>query len=205
MATESPAAAPVVLPSSTRRRRLAVFLQLLISFLLVTFIIAAVLLYPANEAWKVSWREQTTRSLAEKARMLSGRISTDRSRSIQQLTYEEAKLAAARATVIDTNGKVIADSEVPLANLEDEGKRPEFVTALQGGTGVEVRSRSQFGAQVIYVAVPLSGGAVRLASPLSDLEIAGADSEKPLVSSIVACSFVAVIASALIAWRLTRP
>ena len=46
----------------------------------------------------------------------------------------------------------------------------EFATALSGETGIETRNHN--GIPVLYVAVPVSGGAVRLAYPLADVEIA---------------------------------
>lgn len=206
MATESSSFAPGVTPPSGQRRRrwLPTFLALLIPCVLVIAFLSAFALLPSRRAWEDALKDQTTRSLTDKARMFSSRVAADRSRSIQEITLEEAKLASARATVIDTNGKVIADSEVPLAALEDEGKRPEFATALRGSTGVETRSRSSFGVPVIFVAVPVSGGAVRLASPFSDLDVTTSQVDKLLIWGILGSSFLALFISALIAWLLTR-
>jgi len=114
------------------------------------------------------------RSLTQKVQMFADEVNTNRTRNIVVLTSQEGQRAGARATVIDMNGKVIADSQVRLRELENEGRQPEFVTALRGDTGVEVRSRNAFGIPVLYVAVPVSGGAVRLAYPLSDISIAAA-------------------------------
>jgi hypothetical protein len=189
---------------SRRRSWLPVFIGLAASFLVIEAILAAVSVYPVERYWQEALKEQITRSLTEKAGMFSSRVGTDRSRNVRDITYEEAHLAGARATVIDTNGKVISDSEVPLTNLDQEGTRPEFVTALQGSTGVAVRSRSHFGAPVIYVAVPVAGGAVRLASPMSDLEIASSNAQRTVLLGILGSGLFALAASAFMAWRLTR-
>ena len=85
---------------------------------------------------------------------------------------EEGQLAGARATVVDTNGRVVADSEVQLSALENEGRRPEFAAALRGETSVVTRKRNDYGVAVLYASVPVSGGAVRLAYPLNDVDIA---------------------------------
>src|SRR5215469_3173718 len=125
-------------------------------------------------SWEGSLQTEIERGLTQKAQMFADEVNTNRTRNIVVLTSQEGQRAGARATVVDMNGRVIADSEVRLPELENEGRQPEFVTALHGDTGVEVRSHSAFGIPVLYVAVPVSGGAVRLAYPLSDVSIASA-------------------------------
>ena len=101
-----------------------------------------------------------------------------------------------RATVIDTNGNAIADSEIAVSTLENEGRLPEFATALRGSTGVEIRSRN--GVQVLFVAVPVSGGAVRLAYPLADVEAAESGVTRRLFLACVVAIAVAGTLSAVI-------
>jgi two-component system phosphate regulon sensor histidine kinase PhoR len=142
-------------------------------------------------------REEITRSLTEKARMFAARVDTDRLHKIDDIASQEAQYAGARATVIDGNGKVLADSEVSVATLENEGRRPEFATALRGQTGVATRKRSAFGTPVLYVAVPVSGGAVRFAYPLADVGIAMAHARNIFFLGIVAAIVAALVISAL--------
>jgi hypothetical protein len=102
------------------------------------------------------------------------------------------------------NGKVIADSEVRVADLDSEGRRPEFAAALHGDTGVDVRSRNTFGISVLYVAVPVSGGAVRLAYPLADVSIATARATHMLIVSCVVAVLAALVLSAFTAEAIIR-
>src|SRR5205823_10224358 len=117
--------------------------------------------YSVHRSWEDMLTEEITRSLVEKARMFGNQVNTDHDHKMEDITSQEGRYAGARATVIDVNGKVIAESEVPPASLENEGRRPEFVTALRGENGIETRKRNAFGIPVLYVAVPISGGAVR--------------------------------------------
>ena len=179
------------------RGRLGTFLILFISCVAMIAVAAITISYSVNRYWQAVMREEITRSLTEKARMFAARVDTDRLHKIDDITSQEAQYAGARATVIDGNGKVLADSEVSGATLENEGRLPEFATALRGQTGVAIRKRSAFGTPVLYVAVPVSGGAVRFAYPLADVGIAMAHARNVLSLGIVAAIVAALVVSAL--------
>ncbi|WP_329687718.1 sensor histidine kinase [Longimicrobium sp.] len=78
-----------------------------------------------------------------------------------------------RVTLIEHDGTVIGDSEVPdslLSGLENHGNRPEIRAALAGRLGRAVRVSTSVGAAELYMAVPAHGGRVlRLAVPLSEV------------------------------------
>jgi two-component system phosphate regulon sensor histidine kinase PhoR len=155
-------------------------------------------------AWQGILRAEIERSLTEKARMFADQVNSKASRNIAALTSEEGQRAGARATVIDMNGKVMADSEVRIPQLENEARQPEFVAALHGDTGIEMRSQSLFGIPVLYVAVPVSGGAVRLAYPMSDIGIIRTQVER-MLSLISVCALAAALAiSATTAGMISR-
>jgi two-component system phosphate regulon sensor histidine kinase PhoR len=110
--------------------------------------------------------------------------------------------------VIDPTGKVLADSEVDPSTMENHSHRKEFASALAGQVGVDERRSEPLGIPFIYVAVPVSGGAVRLAYPLPEIEI----TDRPLGlalfwGSLTAFAFallVAAIAAQFVGWRLQR-
>lgn len=175
MATDSQPAIESALPPGqvAKSFRWRLFFILLASFVAMAAI-CAISFSLMIRSWEGILRAEIERGLTQKAQMFADEVNTNRTRNIVVLASQEGQRAGARATVVDMNGKVIADSEVRLLELENEGRQPEFVTALHGDIGVEVRSRSAFGIPVLYVAVPVSGGAVRLAYPLSDISLAAA-------------------------------
>ena len=74
------------------------------------------------------------------------------------------------------NGRVVADSEVPyadLGSLDDHGQRPEVLAALKEGWGVNVRHSDTLSKDMLYVArkfsglSSLDGGILRMAVPFS--------------------------------------
>src|SRR5271157_2220762 len=125
-----------------------------------------------------------------------------------EITAEEAQAAGARATVIDASGKVLADSESNPATMENHAGRPEFVAALAGKTGSNERRSATLGIPFLYVATPISGGAVRLAYPLSDLKAVQSQVRRRLLWGSALALLIALLgaawASILTAHRLQR-
>ena len=173
-----------------------------ISFLLIIAIAALSLGQRAQRHRQRALQEEITQNLVRKAQIVANRINADHSHPIDVIASQEGQAAGARATVVDSNGTVVADSEVAIASLVDEGRHPEFVAALKGSTGVETRSRNRV--PVLYVAVPVSGGAVRLAYPMSDLEIVSEQMNKRLLSGCAIAALIGLLVSAAIA-RIVVP
>ena len=184
--------------------RLTVFLILFTSFLAMIAAAAVSVEYSVHRYWRSVLIEEITRNLTQKAQMFAARVNTDHAHKIVDIASQGGQDAGSRATVIDGNGKVLADSEIPIASLEHEGRHPEFLAALQGGIGTETRKHNTFGVPVLYVAVPVSGGAVRLAYPLADIAIANTRARHALLLGVTIAVFAALAISALAAETIAR-
>jgi two-component system phosphate regulon sensor histidine kinase PhoR len=204
MGTEPAASSPAALTQSSRghRRWIAAFIGLSFSFVAVIAMISYGIAYRLQSSWSASLRQEITRSLVQKAHMFASRLEGDHATPIADITSQEALNAGARATVVDANGRVVADSQAPIASLENEGQLPEFVAAFRGGTGVETRARNHI--PVLYVAVPVAGGAVRLSLPLADIEAAQERAETNLILGVLVATIAALTVSALTASLLAR-
>lgn len=77
---------------------------------------------------------------------------------------------ALRVSLIARDGRVLADSRVPLAQLDDHSDRPEVVAAFGGRTGRSLRMSRSTRVEYVYVAVPARGpgpvAVVRVAEPV---------------------------------------
>lgn len=184
-------------PPAGRRPFWRVFVITYAAFLLMIAIAAASIGYWGREHVKHALQVEITRNLTQKAQIVANRINSDRAHDIDVIASQEGLAAGARATVIDTNGAVVADSEVPVASLRNEGRQPEFAAALRGSVGVETRSRNS--AQVLFVAVPVAGGAVRLAYPLSDLEVISGQLNRRILAGCAGSALVGLLLAAAIA------
>ena len=184
--------------------RLTAFLILFGAFLAMIAAAAVGIGYNVHRYWEDVLRAEITRNLTQKAQMFAVRVNADHEHKIQDLAAQEGQLAGARATVVDTNGRVVADSEVQLSTLENEARHPEFVAALRGETSVVTRKRNDFGVPVLYVAVPVSGGAVRLAYPLADIDIATAHARRVLLLGSAIAALAGLAISCLAATTIAR-
>src|SRR5580693_8255523 len=130
-------------------------------FLLVIGVTAITLQVTVHKVWERTLREQVERNLKQKTLLFAHRVETDRLYSLTDITAQEGQAAGARATVIDPTGKVLADSEADPSTMENQRHRREFASALAGQIGVDEGNAQSLGVPFLYVAVPVSGGAVR--------------------------------------------
>jgi two-component system phosphate regulon sensor histidine kinase PhoR len=173
-----------------------IFFKLLAVFLIVIAATAAILDGMLGGAWEASLRNEIERNLTQKTLLFAHRVETDRAHSLTEIAAQEGLAAGARATIIDASGKVLADSESNPANMENHATRKEFVAALAGRTGENERRSATLGIPFLYVAVPVSGGAVRLAYPLSDVEAVQAQVRRRLLWGSTIAFFIALLIAA---------
>jgi two-component system, OmpR family, phosphate regulon sensor histidine kinase PhoR len=179
-----------------------IFFKLLAAFLLVVAASTVVLDDTVSGAWETSLRAEIERNLTQKAVLFAHRVETDRTRALADVVSEEGQAAGARATVIDSAGKVLADSETDPANMENQGLLKEYQAALSGRIGVDERRSATVA--ILYVAAPISGGAVRLAYPLSDIEAVQSQVRRRLVFGAVLALLIAMSVAAIASISTSR-
>jgi two-component system, OmpR family, phosphate regulon sensor histidine kinase PhoR len=128
------------------------------------------------------------------------------SRELRQI----ARISGARVTLIDAQGKVLADSEKEVAGLENHLNRPEIQESRLKGKGNAIRYSATIGVDMLYVAVPVKTGKaitgyVRLARPLYDVQ----HTIEKVYDSFFLALFIVAVCSLIIAiifsYRLTAP
>ena len=173
----------------------------------VVVILAAAVIFDLmiGGAWQASLRAEIERNLTQKAQLLAHRVETDRTHSLSNIAAQEGQSAGARVTIIDPTGKVLADSEANPASMENHATRPEFVAALAGKTSSDERRSAAIGIPFLFVAVPVAGGAVRMAYPLSDVEAVSAQVRRRLeLASLFAFLFALLVAAVAAHWSARR-
>jgi two-component system, OmpR family, phosphate regulon sensor histidine kinase PhoR len=182
-----------------------IFFKLLAVFLIVIAATAAILDVMIGGAWEASLRTEIERNLTQKTLLFAHRVETDRSHTLTEIAAQECLAAGARATIIDASGTVLADSEANPAIMENHATRKEFAAALSGKVGENERRSATVGIPFLYVAAPVSGGAVRLAYPLSDVEAVQAQVHRRLIwGSAVAFVIALLIAGSASVWTSRR-
>src|ERR1700688_3830350 len=175
------------------------------AFLVVILAAAVIFDVMIGGAWQASLRSEIERNLIQKTQLLAHRVETDRAHSLADIAAQEGQSAGARVTIIDPTGKVLADSEANPTSMENHATRKEFAAALAGKIGSNERRSATIGIPFLYMAVPVSGGAVRLAYPLSDVEAVAAQVRHTLaLASGWAFLFALIVAAAAAQWSARR-
>jgi two-component system phosphate regulon sensor histidine kinase PhoR len=183
----------------------------LTSLVLVVIAIVGVLVENDSTAREF---ERTRASLIERTRLARVLVSAEdvaasSPEARTQLARRVAEAASARTTLIGRDGRVMADSEVPAADLADAEShldRPEVRAALDGELGQSTRWSATVGRRLLYVALPVplagssafdadsGGGVIRLAVDLEAVDRAAAGPRRELLVA----SAIGVIAAALL-------
>jgi len=156
-----------------------------------------------------------SRSLERRAnlvRELARGVAFDvgRRAELDEIADRAQAAAAARVTLIASNGVVVGDSDVPLAKLEgveNHADRPEIRTALAGNVGMSTRKSDTVGRSLLYLAIPdaAGGGVVRLAVDVSDVDAAVAELRSTLIAAGGIGIAAAIAVSFGLSWFTLRP
>jgi two-component system phosphate regulon sensor histidine kinase PhoR len=105
--------------------------------------------------------------------------------------------SGARVTIIDSTGRVLADSAADASSMENHADRPEFQQAMSEGQGHAVHPSVTLNRELVYQAVRYQGPdgqsiVIRFAAPLSEIDL----SVKELRSRLLIASIVMLLIGA---------
>jgi two-component system phosphate regulon sensor histidine kinase PhoR len=188
--------------------RSRIFVKLMLAFLVVIVAAVATVELVVQPAWKRSLQQEIEKALTRSTLLFAERVQNVDPATLPEVVESEARAADARATVIDSTGRVLADSEGDPDKMENHATRPEFQAALAGRIGTDTRRSASVAIPYLYVAAPARGGAVRMAYPLASVDATMREvSRRMLLGGVVAllvAIVVAAVASQLIARRLQQ-
>jgi two-component system, OmpR family, phosphate regulon sensor histidine kinase PhoR len=176
-------------------------------FLLSLGVIAATVLvlnvYVSTEL-RTAIRDRMAADLEIRARLVVHGLASHPDRVDDQALAEEfAHQALARVTLIDKDGIVLGDSEVPrseLGRVENHAHRPEVLEAIERGKGIATRSSATIQHDLLYTALRADGVAriavVRLAESLEPVDAAAGRARELMAwGTLLAVVFAAAISS----------
>ena len=146
--------------------------RLVTGTLFVLLATMAVLVWLSERALRRDLERDLASALEREARVIAAALPADslaRRSAVHRFSSENGH----RITLIDSTGRVVAESGVPDVNLgaiANHADRPEFRTAMAGGIGTDTRSSPTFGVPHLYVAVPGGPGVVRVAAPYQQVD-----------------------------------
>lgn len=160
-----------------KRRRLV--WQLYPSYLLlIVLMLLAVGWYVPGELRSFHYRQVADDLLARAQlveQQLQERFSDSSQVRLSQLVKRLGEQSGTRITIIQKDGRVLADSLKDARQMDNHGQRPEVLQAFAGQPGKAVRFSRTLGRMLMYVALPVSSagqlvGCVRTALPVSGID-----------------------------------
>ena len=176
-----------------------IFIKLIIGVVCVLIVALAAVDVLVTDLAQKNYLEERRRDLTEKARMLAEVSDTGFSELPRSEFVALARRAGVRITVIAPDGVVLADSDALPEKMENHGNRPEIIAALVGGEGTSRRMSPTLGVLSFYVAVPVPVGALRVAVPLSDIELQISAIRKETLLSMLYAFLPAMLVAAFLA------
>lgn len=121
-----------------------------------------------------------------------------------------ANISGSRVTLVDARGRVFADSEKDIAQLENHFSRPEIQEARLRGKGKSTRFSQSLGVDMLYVAVPIKTkaqvtGYVRLARPLHDVQSLVEKVHQKILLAICIVAIISLLIALFISFKLAEP
>ncbi len=185
-----------------------IFVKLLLAALVVIAACTISFDLLIGHAWESMLRNEIETSLRQKTQMFATRVADAPPAALNQITSQAAAAAGTRITVIDNSGKVLDDTGAAPGTMENHATRPEFAAALHGQVGTSTRISKTLGVELLYVAVPIPGGAVRMAYPLTSIHEANRQIRRDLLEGSALAGLLALllafIATQSIGRRLVR-
>ncbi len=196
-------------------RRLITYYLAVIAFIVI--LMGAFFLYFLNYFYMQTLNE----SMYNQARFAAALVGELLERNadadeIDQLSRHLGSELGLRITIIDAEGKVIADSDEDPALMENHSDRPEVITALENFRGTASRYSSTLDEDLFYMAVPLNqadhaGGddgsraVLRLPLPLSSINRAISNLFLFILGALLISSLAALAAAYLLSGKITGP
>lgn len=173
-----------------------IFLKLIAAVMGVLTISLVAVDLMASRIAQSTYERTLTRELEEKCRIMaleSWKVpDTSRIRAL-------ATAAEGRITIVAKDGRVIGDSENDIATMENHANRPEIQSALDGQTGSIRRRSPTMGIDFLYVAIPIADGAMRLAVPMSEVNIQVDPIRRQMLAATAIAFLPAIVIAAIFA------
>ena len=163
--------------------RKSFYKKLMASYLVVITVVFAAGMVYLHFGLSAQLMEQAGENLARNARLARRQLVSSTSRNAQgyrmdELVDEIGRALGVRVTVVSPSGRLLADSDLaPDSSEKNQSRadRPEVIAARKKGMGSSVRRSPMGGGDLLYLALPVdagpvSGGVIRLAMSLREIE-----------------------------------
>jgi two-component system phosphate regulon sensor histidine kinase PhoR len=193
-------------------------LKLIFSYIFVILISFGFVAFFLDKNLEENWLRNIRSSLITQGLLIENQVSPetikkDDSASTENLIKTLSVKTNCRITVVNTQGKVLADSQRTLAEIsemENHASRPEIKVALNGDIGSDTRYSPTLKIDMLYVALPIKDkdtiiGVLGLALTLESVDRALFSIRKIVFIGLLFALAFAFILGSLVASRTIKP
>ena len=130
------------------------------------------------------------------------------SRALQPAIQSLSRRLEARFTIVDGDGRVLADSDSDPSGMDNHNNRPEIRQARETGTGTQRRYSDTLRIDMMYFAAALEGPStvvVRAALPMTRVEEEIGGIYRTMLLAFAGIAIVAGVVTFLVAREITQP
>lgn len=192
--------------------------KLILSYVLVTIIPIGLIAFFLDRNLEDKSIHEIESSLVSRALLIEDQISAQSLKDgdvavLDALAKRLGPKAKCRVTIIDRQGKVLADSEKPRKNaqeMENHLNRPEVRAAADGNTGLNMRYSETLKMDMLYAALPIRDksaviGIIRVAIPLGYVRNILLNIRKTVSVGAIFAIILAFILGTIVAGKTMRP
>ena len=184
------------------------FRRIILAYLVIAPLLLIILELYLSGAIKDNYISNLRDGLIIQARLIADRIPGSDTHDLDQFCRDYKEKTGARVTIVDSDGKVLGDSDEPSGKMENHLDRPEIKEADLSDMGTTIRYSRTLQKNLFYLAIAFESDSdrkfLRLSMPLQDIEKAMNGIRMRIVTATLAVSFLAILLGLIQARRITR-
>jgi len=186
--------------------------QIFITSFLISIFALLIVTWYASSLGRRFFIDETGQSLRNQAFFVHDILSTGKidfsGRQFPKLISNSA--ISIRTTIIDADGRVLADSEKDPRLMENHKNRPEIISARANGSGRKIRFSHTLQRKMMYVALRFKKADghiyfIRTAKNLSDIEDTISTMRKRIIISGLVMALITLLIGFFVSRRITTP
>lgn len=180
----------------------------LVAGVLIVIVVTIATLVLTGEVALRSDLERDIRANLEREVRIAARALPPDSLQWQDVVEQLSHSTGLRFTVIDSTGRVRAESDEPreiIPTIENHRSRPEVASALGSGVGSDRRTSATVGKPLLYVAVRGGPGVIRVASPLVQVDAIVSQAQRSILGAALVALILGAVLALLAGSSIARP
>jgi two-component system phosphate regulon sensor histidine kinase PhoR len=191
-----------------------IFRKIFIAYLVVIAILTTTILYFSFSIIKENYQNNLIETLTNinnpVDRAISPLLLESRFIELDSLVKVMGNDIKARITIIDNDGKVLADSKENPLIMQNHADRPEVIKAMKNGKGSSIRHSSTVNKDMLYVAIPIKFnnkllGVSRLSIYMDDFDELISSLRDRILQIVFVVVIISLIIALIFAGNISRP